>query len=126
MVKKKTNSRISEKKPGRLKIGVRVSLFNIHHLRIFAFPLQAIFECMIYSVCIFHDRHALAFSLRKLPEQVLKKVIPVNVIHISDQMPGGIKTVVMVVFRNRTGHQVIILKITIKKPCHCGNIPDHA
>lgn len=41
------------KKPGRLKIGVRVSLFNIHHLRIFAFPLQAIFECMIYSVCIF-------------------------------------------------------------------------
>ena len=29
MVKKKTNSRISEKKPGRLKIGVRVSLFNI-------------------------------------------------------------------------------------------------
>lgn len=35
MVKKKTNSRISEKKasekkPGRLKIGVRVSLFNIH------------------------------------------------------------------------------------------------
>ena len=89
MVKKKTNSRISEKKPGRLKIGVR-------------------------------------FSLRKLPEQVLKKVIPVNVIHISDQMPGGIKAVVMVVFRNRTGHQVIILKITVKKPCHCGNIPDHA
>lgn len=30
MVKKKTNSRILEKKPGRLKIGVRVSLFNIH------------------------------------------------------------------------------------------------
>lgn len=30
MVKKKTNSRISEKRPGRLKIGVRVSLFNIH------------------------------------------------------------------------------------------------
>lgn len=89
MVKKKTNSRISEKKPGRLKIGVRV-------------------------------------SLRKLPEQVLKKVIPVNVIHISDQMPGGIKAVVMVVFRNRTGHQVIILKIAVKKPCHCGNIPDHA
>lgn len=53
MVKKKTNSRISEKKPGRLKIGVRVSLFNIHPLRIFAFLLQAIFECMIYSVCIF-------------------------------------------------------------------------
>lgn len=56
MVKKKTNSRIPQKKPGRLKIGVRVSLFNIHHLRIFAFPLQTIFKCMIYSVCIFHDR----------------------------------------------------------------------
>lgn len=53
MVKKKTNSRIPQKKPGRLKIGVRVSLFNIHHLCIFAFFLQAIFECMIYSVCIF-------------------------------------------------------------------------
>ena len=34
MVKKKTNSRIPQKKPpkkpGRLKIGVRASLFNIH------------------------------------------------------------------------------------------------
>ena len=82
-----------------------------------------------YSPSLFGQvagRHDLTISLRKLPEQVLKKVIPVNVIHISDQMPGGIKAVVMVVFRNRTGHQVIILKITIKKPCHCGNIPDHA
>lgn len=53
MVKKKTNSRISEKKPGRLKIGVRVSLFNIHPLRIFAFLLQTFFKCMIYSIYIF-------------------------------------------------------------------------
>lgn len=43
MVKKKTNSRIPEKKPGRLKIGVRVSLFNIHPLCIFAFLLQTAF-----------------------------------------------------------------------------------
>lgn len=56
MVKKKTNSRIPQKKPGRLKIGARVSLFNIHHLCIFTFLLQTVFKCMIYSVCIFHDR----------------------------------------------------------------------
>lgn len=34
------------KKPGRLKIGVRVSLFNIHFLCIFTFLLQTVFARM--------------------------------------------------------------------------------
>ena len=40
-------------------------------------------------------------------------------------MPSGVKAVMMIILRNRAGHQSVTHEITVQQPGHRGDIPDH-